>query len=151
MIGVHYCMTCLFALSNIGNSSVSRISIWYRFCYICHKYFNQREWDGWAHKPGLTHLKPPCLQSSWALCSVCMSCFYSISTGWFIIDCLGFLYLCVFMICYMNIMLALWFSLYYSYNYLWLCYVIIHTLNRIYPGGVPNHSKLTKYHDTYSR
>ncbi len=28
--------------------------------YTCHRYSKQREWDSWAHKPGLTHLSLVC-------------------------------------------------------------------------------------------
>ncbi len=43
-------------------TAVLRISCWFlivhlvKMLYTCHRYSKQREWDGWAHKPGLTHL-----------------------------------------------------------------------------------------------
>ncbi len=43
-------------------TTVFRISCWFQIVPLvkmfitCHRYARQREWDGWSHKPGLTHL-----------------------------------------------------------------------------------------------
>ncbi len=42
----------------ISATAVFRISCWFRIVHLVKMfiYLPQREWDGWAHKPGLTHL-----------------------------------------------------------------------------------------------
>ncbi len=67
---VTYCMACLFAMSKFSMiSSTVGYQIDYQIVHlakmlayilVCHIYSNQREWDGWAHQPGLTYLSLGC-------------------------------------------------------------------------------------------
>ncbi len=61
--GLTYCTYITSVLQYITLATVViGISNWFLFvhlvkcCYTCHIYSEQREWDGWAHMPRLTHL-----------------------------------------------------------------------------------------------